>query len=254
MKEYKFYNFYYAKDKSNEHYLDEIVDLPYDKYAKLYKGQMYCPICKTPQLMRSTSAKGEQYLKTYPKQTHLIDETVICPYFFKSVKNSHGLEFNYTPPKNAKNLLDSIIRNHLNYASSEHEASSNSSSFPKKTFSNTVDEEKKKRTKRMPSKYNINKWGENIPQNQLLIVHGRVYITLHTSKKNNNNQIFIHFNNISTHKLITSCTKPNGIEITEGYYYFAAMGQCVMHVEPDRTYYNLRLLTPMHNFISFSPI
>ncbi len=50
MGDYKFDTFYYIVDKSNEHYLAEIEDLTDLEFEQLYKGKMYCPACKGPQL------------------------------------------------------------------------------------------------------------------------------------------------------------------------------------------------------------
>lgn len=50
MSDYKFDTFYYIVDNSNEHYLSEIENLPDEEYARSYKGKMYCPSCRGPQL------------------------------------------------------------------------------------------------------------------------------------------------------------------------------------------------------------
>ena len=68
---------------------------------------------------------------------------------------------------------------------------------------------------------------------------------------------YIHFKDIKNKKLITSCRKPKGMDIKEGYYYAVVLGSC--YAKPmanGYVYHNLRVNFPDSESIilrSFSP-
>ena len=111
MGDYKFDTFYYSEDKSNEHYLSEIENLTDADFNKLYKGKMYCPWCNGPQLSL-VKKEGSAFLRTYPKQVHVLVDEEICPYecntASKKVSDDYVQELR--KKKKIKSLLEATMR------------------------------------------------------------------------------------------------------------------------------------------------
>lgn len=102
--------------------------------------------------------------------------------------------------------------------------------------------------------YSFKSWGKNIPQEQLLIVYGKVYIELkEISKKDKNGeeiqQTYIHFKDIHTKELRTSCLKPQTLDIVNGNYYAVILGECRKNESRGYTYYNLWINFPIDESI-----
>ena len=111
MSDYKFDRFYYSVDDSNEHYLSEIENLLDEKYEQLYKGKMYCPQCKGPQLTLVKRADSS-HLRTYPNQYHEIVDGRMCPYSFKTASKT-VMEYyvqELRDKKKIKSALEAIMR------------------------------------------------------------------------------------------------------------------------------------------------
>ena len=106
--------------------------------------------------------------------------------------------------------------------------------------------------------YSFKSWGMNIPQEQLLIVYGKVYINLKEVTVLNKegekiSKVYIHFKDIHSKELITSCIKPRSFEITEGNYYVAILGMCHLKEAKGCTYYNLWVNSPVEQSIALVP-
>ncbi len=107
--------------------------------------------------------------------------------------------------------------------------------------------------------YNFKSWGKNIPQERLLVVYGRVYIELiDVAKKNENGdmnqQTYIHFKDLHTGKLITSCIKPHGLRISDGKYCAVILGKCREYQSKGNTYYNLWVNFPIQDSVLFKSL
>ena len=60
---------------------------------------------------------------------------------------------------------------------------------------------------------------------------------------------YIHFKNIHMKELITSCLKPQTLEIANGNYYVVALGKCQKREFKGTTYYNLKINFPVDESI-----
>lgn len=264
MNDYKFDRFYYIVDKSNEHYISEIENLEDSEYTKTYKGKMYCPCCKKPQITL-VKKNGSSFLRTYPNQLHGIVDGKICPYTFDTASD-------YTVRKYVQELKDT------NKIKSMLEAAMRKLLMPTPPKTSPPDQngeeqsdplliKKVKRdktvTKNIIPHYSFKSWGKNIPQDRLLLIYGKVYIELKEveisrdiSNKSRITKKYIHFMDMHTKKLITACQKPNLLNITNGYYSAVILGTCYSKVKQGRIYYNLRVNYPdLHSIflISLSP-
>lgn len=259
MNDYKFDRFYYSVDDSNEHYLSEIENLPDEEYEQLYKGKMYCPRCKGPQLTL-VKRTDSSHLRTYPKQYHEIVDGQMCPYSFKTASKTIMEEYvqELRDEKKIKSALEAIMRRLF-------EPPIPKSIIPKVSDGKTKDalliekEQKDKTTKRrIIPHYSFKSWGKNIPQDQLLIVYGKVYIELKDTEYKDHDgnvkiQTYIQFRDIRTQKFITSCAKPQRMNISNGNYYAAILGRCYENVSNGYTYYNLRVNFPVDESILLKP-
>ena len=64
---------------------------------------------------------------------------------------------------------------------------------------------------------------------------------------------YIHFKDMKTKKLITSCLKPKMLEIAAGNYYVAVLGVCRQKEKDGRVYYNLWVNSPTWQSIVLKP-
>lgn len=258
MNDYKFDRFYYSVDDSNEHYLSEIENLSDEEYEQEYKGKMHCPQCKEPQL---TLVRGgdSSYLRTYPKQFHKIVDGQMCLYSFKTASKTIMEEYvqELRDKKKIKSALEAVMRCLFKSPTPKH-------TIPKTGGDSKdallIEKEQKDKTikKYIIPHYSFRSWGKNIPQNQLLIVYGKVYIKLKDieykdSDGNVKIQTYIQFRDIRTKKIITSCVKPQGINISDGNYYGAVLGCCYEKVSNGYTYYNLRVNFPVDESVLLKP-
>lgn len=262
MNDYKFDRFYYSVDDSNEHYLSEIENLPDEEYEQLYKGKMYCPRCKGPQLTL-VKRVDSSHLRTYPKQYHEIVDGQMCPYSFETASKTIMEEYvqELRDEKKIKSALEAIMRRLF-------EPPTPNTIMPKISGGETKDalliekEQKDKTTKRrIIPHYSFKSWGKNIPQDQLLIVYGKVYIEnkdveYKDDDGNTCTQAYLYFKDIRTRKFITSCMKPQKLSVDSGNYYAAILGRCHTKEVKGHTYYNLWVNSPVEQSIllkEFSP-
>lgn len=250
MGNYKFDKFYYSEDGSNEHYLSEIENLSDNDYQNNYKDKMYCPWCKGPQLSL-VKKEGISFLRAYPKQVHILVDDEICPYEYNTA--SHKMVKDYIKELRSKKKIKSVLEATMRRLFRQ--------SFPRNTTPKDKDEKStnplliektdtnKTSTKHIIPHYSFRSWGKNMPQDQLLIVYGKVYIELKetqaTDKAGNKvHQTYIHFKDIHSKRLITSCKKPDELDISAGYYYAVVLGKCYSNTYKEQTYYNLRVNYP----------
>lgn len=111
MGDYKFDSFYYTNDKSCEHYLSEIEGLSDEDYIRLYKGKMFCPECKGPQLSL-VKKEGVVFLRTYPNQPHFLIEGKNCTYECDTASKKVVEEYvkELRKKKKIKSLLEAMMR------------------------------------------------------------------------------------------------------------------------------------------------
>ncbi len=257
MKEYKFDRFYYSEDESNDHYLSEIEDLSDDIFVTLYKGKMYCPLCKGPQLTLVRKEKSS-FLRTYPNQRHVEVDSDMCPYECEAA--SKTVMERYIQELREKNkiesVLEAVLRKLLKQSPSDKVIASEKGSHAKNPLLIERIQSDKTIMKNVIPHYSFKSWGKNIPKDQLLIVYGKVYVGLKEKSMINKegekiNQVYIHFKDIYSKKLITSCIKPLRVEITEGEYYVAILGKCFTNKSKGYIYYNLKVNSPTRQSIVF---
>ena len=255
MGNYKFDKFYYSEDQSNEHYLSEIENLSDKEYNNTYKDKMYCPWCKGPQLSRVVK-DGSVFLRTYRGQTHKIIDEKICPYEYDAA-TTRTVE-NYVnelrSKKKIKSLLESIMRMMFRKSYPKNTTPGNTNNDDDNPLLIKRFKNEKTTTRNIIPHYNFKNWGKNIPQDQLLIVYGKVYIVLKDNKYNDTDgttktQTYIHFKDITSKKLITSCKKPDELDISTGYYYVVVLGKCHSNTYNEQTYYNLHVNYPFSESI-----
>lgn len=256
MGDYKFDTFYYTEDQSNEHYLSEIENLSDEEYNTSYKGKMYCPWCKGPQLGLVNSKTGNLFLRTYRNQKHMVVNDELCPYEFDTASNKQVKAYirELKEKKRIKSLLESTMRKLFNSDVSKkiNEKHTNNHTpnpllFEAQTHNNTT-------VRKIIPHYSFKSWGKNIPSEQLLIVYGKVFITLKDIQyKNEELQTFIHFKDIYSRKLITACKKPHSLQVSEGYYYAVLLGECRSKKSNGYTYYNIWLNSPIDESILLKP-
>lgn len=262
MSDYKFDTFYYSVDDSNEHYLSEIENLPDEEYEQLYKGKMNCPRCKGPQLTLVKRVESS-FLRTYPNQYHKIVDGKMCPYSFKQA--SKPTMENYVQElrdkRKIKSALEAIMRRLFEPHTPKTPIPRTSDGTSKDAL--LIEKEQKNKTleRRVIPHYSFKSWGKNIPQDQLLIVYGKVYVELKDveykdSDGNTCTQTYLHFKDIRTQKFITSCLKPQELNISSGDYYAVILGRCYAKEAKGHTYYNLWINSPVEQSIllkQFSP-
>lgn len=256
MGDYKFDTFYYTVDQSSEHYLSEIENLSDEDYKASFKGKMYCPWCKGPQLSLVNSQNGNSFLRTYPKQEHVVVDEEFCPYGFDTASNNLVKKYiqELKEKKKIKSLLESIMRKLFNLDVPKQINEKNTSHFFPNPLLIENNEDDKTKVRKIISHYSFKTWGKNIPPEQLLVVYGKVFITLRDFQTNKEEmQTYIHFKDIYSHKLITSCIKPQKLEISEGYYYAVVLGECHRKESNGYIYYNLWLNAPIDDSILLKP-
>lgn len=255
MGDYKFDTFYYSEDQSNEHHLSEVESLPDAESIRRYKGKMYCPECKGPQLSL-VKKEGTAFLRTYPKQLHVLVKGKMCTYEYDTASKKVMEEYinKLREKKKIKSLLEAAMRKlfkqdiELGVVSQiSEEKKDNPLLIERDKGDNIV-------KKSIIPHYSFKSWGKNIPQEQLLIVYGKVYIELkEISKKGDNGneskQTYIHFKDMNTKKLITSCLKPQSLEIANGNYYAVVLGECRKNESKGYTYYNMWINVPVDESI-----
>lgn len=259
MGDYKFDSFYYTKDKSSEHYLSEIENLSDADFIRLYKGKMFCPECKGPQLSL-VKKEGVAFLRTYPNQPHVLINGKNCTYecdtASKKVMEEYVKELRMK--KKIKSLLEATMRKLFkqdtepSVVPKTSERKSGNPLLIERVQSDSIVK------KNIIPHYSFKSWGKNIPQEQLLIVYGKVYIELKEIRKKDKNgeeikQAYIHFKDIRTKKLITSCLKPQNLEIDNGNYYAVILGECRKNESKGYTYYNMWINFPVDESILLEP-
>lgn len=258
MGDYKFDRFYFIEDKSNEHYISEIEGLSDEESAK-YKGKMYCPLCKGPQLSLVKAASGS-YLRTYPKQMHIEVEGEMCVYEFDT--SSKTVMEKYIEELKGKDKIKSVLEAALRRLYKQNGVEI---IVPKGTIE-CIDnpllieriENGKIVKKNVIPHYNFKSWGKNIPEDHLLIVYGKVYVELKEVLPTNEGEekvskTYIHFKDMKTKKLITSCLKPKTMEITAGNYYVAVLGKRHSNEKDGFVYNNLWVNWPIEQSIILKP-
>lgn len=260
MGDYKFDTFYYSIDDSSEHYLSEIENLSDTEYEQLYKGKMYCPKCKKPQLTLVKKADSS-FLRTYPHQLHETIDGKMCPYSFETASKAtmEGYVKELRDKKKIKSTLEAIMRRLTEPP------------LPKATINKFTSSSSKdallieKKVKNKPLKrnviphYSFMSWGKNIPQDQLLVVYGKVYIELKDSSYkdsdgNTQSQTYLQFRNKKNKKFITSCMKPPQLSCSDGEYYAVVLGRCNAKNSNGHTYYNLWVNYPFDVSILLKPL
>lgn len=255
MGDYKFDKFYYTQDESSEHFLLEIEELPENDYICLYKGKMKCPECKGPQLLL-VKREGATFLRTYPNQPHVLVDGKKCTYEYDSASKKVMEEYvnELREKKKIKSILEATMRKLFKQDQDldvevkvNGKGTNNPLLIEKVQRDNTV-------KKNIIPHYSFKSWGKNIPQEQLLILYGKVYIELKENKKKDKNceeinQMYIHFKDMHTKKLITSCFKPKNLEIINGNYYAVILGECRKNESKGYTYYNLWINYPVDESI-----
>lgn len=256
MGDYKFDTFYYTKDQSSEHYLSEIEDLSYEYYITLFKGKMYCPWCKGPQLGLVKSKNENSFLRTYPKQKHIVVDEELCPYESKTASNKLVKKYiqELKEKKKIKSLLESIMRRIFDLDVPKQTVEINTGNLvPHPLLIEDTEDNKTVESKIIPH-YSFRTWGKNIPPEQLLVVYGKVYVQLLDFPTNKGEmQTYIHFKDIRSEKLITSCIKPHKLEISEGYYYAVLLGECHPRESKGHIFYNLWVNDPIDDSILLKP-
>lgn len=254
MGDYKFDRFYYSEDESDEHYLSEIEGLSDEELVK-YKGKMYCPLCKGPQLSLVKRAKGS-FLRTYPNQPHLEVEGEMCMYecdmASKTVMEKHIAELR--EKDKIKSILEAALRRLFKQDLVDITVPKESGEYSGNPLLVERTESDKNVKKNIIPHYSFKSWGKNIPQDHLLVVYGKVYVDLKENppkKEGEEKKIYIHFKDMKTKKLITSCQKPKTMQITEGNYYVAVLGMCRQKEKDGRVYYNLWVNSPTWQSIVF---
>ena len=259
MGDYKFDRFYYTEDESNEHYLSEIEGLSEANFIRSYKGKMHCPECKGPQLSLVKKA-GSTFLRTYPNQPHVPVDGEMCIYECDTASKKVMEEYikELREKKKIKSLLEATMRKLFKQDTkpgmapkTSGDKSSNPLLIKRVQSHNTV-------KKNIISHYSFKSWGKNIPQEQLLIVYGKVYIELKENSKKGKGgeeikQTYIHFKDMCTKKLITSCLKPQNLEIDNGNYYAVILGECRKNESKGYTYYNMWINYPVDESILLEP-
>ncbi len=259
MGDYKFDSFYYTNDKSCEHYLSEIEGLSDEDYIRLYKGKMFCPECKGPQLSL-VKKEGVVFLRTYPNQPHFLIEGKNCTYECDTASKKVVEEYvkELRKKKKIKSLLEAMMRKLFKQ---DIEPSVVTKTSERKHCNPLLIERVQSDgvvKKNIIPHYSFKSWGKNISQEQLLIVYGRVYIELKEIQKRDKNgeeikQVYIHFKDIRTKKMITSCLKPQNIAIDNGYYYAVILGECRKNEYKGYTYYNMWINFPINECILLEP-
>jgi len=260
MRDYKFDMFYYDEDKSNDHHLSEIEDLTDKEYDEKYRDKMRCPWCKTPQLGRVRS-NGKTHLRTYQNQPHIKVNEEMCPYECDTAPNKVVEKYinELHNKKKIKSMLESVMRQLMPHDTTKTKTTPVCSSEFQEPL--IVKRQKSDKTieKNVIPHYNFKTWGKNIPEDRLLIVYGKVHIELkeHVIQKEDEDDIvqtYIHFKDIKTKRLITSCLKPKQLEIEEGDYRAVLLGTCRVNVSNGCTFYNLWVHKPMIESMLFEPI
>ncbi len=260
MGDYKFDTFYYSVDASNEHYLSEIENLSDTEYEQLYKGKMYCPKCKNPQLTLVKRADSS-FLRTYPHQLHKIIDGKMCPYSFETASKAtmEGYVKELRDKKKIKSTLDAIMR----CLTEPPLPKASINKFTEGSSKDALLIEKKVKNKPLKRNviphYSFMSWGKNIPQDQLLVVYGKVYVEpkdspYKDSNGNTQSQTYLQFRNIKTKKFITSCIKPSQLNCTAGEYYTVVLGRCNAKNSNGHTYYNLWINYPFDVSILLKPL
>lgn len=259
MGDYKFDKFYYTEDESSEHYLSEIEDLSESEYIRLYKGKMKCPECKGPQLSL-VRREGSTFLKTYPNSSHIVIDGKRCAYECDTASKKVMEEYvkELREKKKIRSLLEATMRRLFkqdvepNVLSRISGSKSNNPLLIEKVQSDSTVK------RNIVPHYSFKSWGKNIPQERLLIVYGKVFIELkEISKKDKNDneikQVYIHFKDMQTRKLITSCMKPQTLEVKNGNYYAVILGECRKNESKGYTYYNMWINYPVDESILLTP-
>lgn len=199
------------------------------------------------------------FLRTYPCQPHEIIEGKICPYAFETASKATMTEYiqKLRNKKKIKSLLDAVMRQLF-----ETPTQKTISTTTERTPTNALLIEKKQKDKTIKMNviphYNFKSWGKNIPQDQLLIIYGKVYIEFKNIEYKNSDgticlQTYMHFKDILTQRFITSCIKPRNMRIPSGNYYVAILGRCYAKEAKGHTYYNLRVNFPVEESILLKP-
>ena len=259
MGDYKFDKFYYTEDASREHYLSEIEGLSEMEYIRLYKGKMKCPECKGPQLSL-VRKEGATFLRTYPNQPHVLVAGKKCIYECDTASKQLMEEYvkELKEKKKIKSLMEATLRKLFKQdmvpgvrVKVNGKESGNPLLIERVQRDNTI-------KKRIIPHYSFKSWGKNIPQEQLLILYGKVYIELIDNIKQDKNgeeikQTYIHFKDMRMKKLITSCMKPKDLEINRGNYYAVILGECRKNESKGHTYYNMWINYPVNESILLEP-
>lgn len=259
MGDYKFDKFYYTEDESNEHYLSEIEGLSEADFIRSYKGKMRCPNCKGPQLSL-VKKEGTIFLRTYPKQPHEFVDGEMCIYKNDTVSKKVMEEYvkELREKKKIKSLLEATMRKLFKQdAGTGISPEINESKSRNPLLIEKIQHDSTVKRSIVPH-YSFKSWGKNIPQERLLVVYGKVYIELkEISKKDENGeklkQVYIHFKDMQTRKLITSCLKPQTLEIGNGNYYAVILGECRKNESKGYTYYNMWINYPVNESILLVP-
>lgn len=258
MGEYKFDRFYYSVDKSNEHYLDEIEHLTEEEFNAKYKDKMYCPKCSGPKL--TLVRNSGKYLRTYPNQPHALVDGEICLYQYKAATKKIMEKYvqELRNKKKIKSVLEATMRKLFKIDNYKYEPSEK---VEMKSINPLLIEQvqsDKIIKKNVIPHYSFRNWGENIPQDRLVIGYGKVYIELKEINFVNkegelNTSTFMHFKDITSKKLLTSCLRPKSMDVSEGNYYAVVLGKCCSKESKGITYYNIHVNYPFNESILLKP-
>lgn len=255
---FKFDTFYYSEDNSSEHSLSEIQSLPKEAFEQLYRGRTFCPLCKKVEL---TLVRSETpHLRALPNQQHGIVDGKLCIYMHDSAPSKLTEEYinKLNDEGKIKRKLESVM-----YHLFSRDIPKNKNTVIAKLCTDDDAEPliiKKEKTgkKYVIPHYNFNSWGEAIPQDQLLIVYGKVKVQIKNAVYKDSDGTerefqTLQFRNIKTERFITSCAMPVGLSISEGDYYMVALGMCKVNTTAVRSFYNLKLNSLYQDSIIFKP-
>lgn len=232
MSDLKFENFIYDRDKDGDlHDLSEIEDD--EIYIQKFENHMLCPSCKVARLVRSHSATGTMFLKTAPRSAHGYVDGEPC-YFSQEPAPQYAIREHLQDLARTKNLqpkLESLIRR-LKSEDLRVQNSDAGESLTKILSLKYAPKNTKKEKQAAIPKYSINKW-EDIPEDELVAVYGKVTIKVKkTSNKNDPTKYntYLRLFKLGTNNRLTSVFVMNHLaETVDGNYYFAAFGTKEKH-------------------------
>lgn len=250
----KYDKFYYTKDDSDEHSLNELTDVTEEIFNRDYKEKIKCPGCHGPQLTL-VHRLGIVHLRTYKNQKHRIIDGKPCIYSVDEATNKEISEYIKSLQNAGKiqSLLESVIRSMENRKPQKEKEQGKEDEEELQVFI-PHPEKKYKKQKRVP-RYSFRSIGPNIPEDLLCVFYGKVRVSVknHTYEDGERKETYsyLHIRDVKSNKLLTTCPKPPRTNISEGVYLLSILGKCVCNSKNGKTYYNIRVNSPMDSSIVF---